>query len=186
MSLRNDPENTMVLMPCAAAKIATDRPVPLFELYNGPLWQDLRANGADLTSNVFVLSGKYGFCSSWVHGRPYEEKISRQKVDEIIARGIHALTPPSKPGTMPGMSIFATVQRWGKPYTQVIVSGSGDYRRGFDAIIDQLLEAGVIQPGAPIAAAEGSILQQRKQFNEFLRAAQGIVETRKPQGEMAF
>lgn len=173
--LASDPQNTLVLMACGSAKLETADAVHLLDLYTGPLWQDLRANGKAIPDvNKFVLSGKHGFSDVQTFAKPYEEKISKQKVDALIERGIFEREPPAKPGTMPGNYVYGLVNRpAGGPYTQVIIAGSGDYRRAFNAIATQLQEAGVIAKGAPIVATEGSILQQRKQFNEFLRSAQG-------------
>lgn len=172
--LANDPKNTLVLMACAQAKIDTDHSVPFLELYNGPMWQDLRANGQAIPPrNIFALSGKHGFVSVMASAKPYEEKISAEKVDELVERGVMEGPKAKKAGTMPpGQSVYAEVAR-DKPYSQVIIYGAGEYRRGFNAIVTQLLQAGVIEDGAPIVATEGTILKQRQQFNEFLRAAQG-------------
>ncbi|BCH33183.1 hypothetical protein MesoLjLc_51130 [Mesorhizobium sp. L-8-10] len=177
-----DAKNTLLLLACGSAKIETDVSVPLYNLYSGPIWQDLRANGRDIPlRNIFVLSGKHGFASVMTYARPYEEKISAQKVDALIERGIFANAPSPVRGGMPGPNVYGNVYRpetfSGKavsgPYSQVIIYGSGEYRRAFNAITAQLIQAGVIAPTAPIVATHGSILQQRKQFNEFLRAAQG-------------
>lgn len=173
-ALTNDPDNTLVLMACSEAKSITasdTKALPLFELYNGPLWQDLRAKGKALLNNVYAISGKLGFKSAATRSPFYNEKISKEKVDAIISRGVDGL-PTTRNGVVFGMSVYAEVHR-DTPYSQVIIYGSGDYRRGFNAIVAQLQEAGVITEGAPIVATEGSILQQRKQFNEFLRQAQG-------------
>ena len=177
-ALAADPENTLVLMACGIKKRDTDKAVPLYELYEGPLWQDLRTKGQKLLepkNNVYVLSGKYGFISSWAPAKPYEEKISSQKVDALIERGVLGQERNSK-GMVIGSTPYAEVHRSehrGGPYSQVIIYGSNDYRRGFNAIVTQLQETGVIADGAPIVATEGTILQQRKQFNEFLRAVTG-------------
>lgn len=167
--LRSNPLNTLILMSCGAAKIATDRAVSLIDLYDGPIWRDLRANrGTIPDSSIFVLSGKHGFTSVICYARPYQEKISKAKVDALIARGLHGQERHGKGA--PHMSVYQEVHR-SRPYEQVIVYGSGEYRRAFDAILGWLLEKGTVVAGAPIAKTEGSILQQRKQFNEFLREA---------------
>jgi hypothetical protein len=173
-----------VLVACSDAKVETKEAVPLLELYNGPLWQDLRANGKAIPDrNKFVLSGKWGFLSVAANHKPYDEKISKQKVDKLIERGIHE-GERGKPGTMPGPDVYGQVRRdkfadaeyQEHPYTQVIIHGAGDYQRGFNAIVTQLQQAGVIAPDAPVVATSGTILARRKQFNEFLRAATGKEE----------
>lgn len=176
MALRSAPQDTLVLMSCGAAKIATHDPVPLIELYDGPIWRDLRANRGEIPDgNVFVLSGKHGFTSVTTYARPYEEKISAAKVDALIARGIHGQEQHRK--GLPSMSVHVQVKRYTRgdlkpwPYEQAIVYGSGEYRRAFDAIVEWLFECGHLVAGAPVAKTEGSILIQRRQFNEFLREA---------------
>jgi hypothetical protein len=162
--------HVLVLMACSATKIETTSSVLLHRLYNGPLWQTLRLHrGAIAWSNVFVLPGKYGFTSAGLFSRPYEEKISRQKVDAIIARGLDGL-PIDRHGLVTGPTIRADIGRTrDEPFSQIIIAGAGDYRRFFHWLIEAMTADGLIAPGADIAEVQGGIGEQRGQLGHWLR-----------------
>jgi hypothetical protein len=148
--------HVLVLMACSATKIETPSSVPLHRLYNGPLWQMLRLHrGAITWSNVFVLSGKHGFTSAGLFSQPYEEKISRLRVDAIIARGLDGL-PTDRHGLVTGPTIRADIGRTREePFSQIIIAGAGDYRRFFHWLIEAMKADGLIAPGAAIARGTG-------------------------------
>jgi hypothetical protein len=162
--------HVLVLMACSATKIETTSSVPLHRLYNGPLWQTLRPHrGAIAWSNVFVLSGKYGFTSAGLFSQPYEEKISRQKVGAIIARGLDGL-PTDRHGLVIGPTIRADIGRTREePFSRIIMAGAGDYRRFFHWLIEAMKADGLIAPSADIAEVQGGIGEQRGQLGQWLR-----------------
>ena len=98
---------------------------------------------------------------------------SAEKVDRLLELGITENQPSKVRGGMPGPSVYGEVHRDGKPFTQVVIYGSGEYRRAFNGIVTELIAAGAIEADAPVASTEGTILAQRKQFNEFLLAVNG-------------
>jgi hypothetical protein len=172
---------TLVLMACSARKIGTGRigmdgreiGRPLYELYDGPVWQTLRTHKPDAIAwgDVYVLSGKFGFVSSFTHATPYEEKISAKKVDAAIARGLDGLERHPKKGHVIGMTLRATLNPGSRgPYQRVIVNGAGDYRRFFLWLVEAAQAAGMIAEGAPVDVCDGAgIGYQRQQLATYLR-----------------
>jgi hypothetical protein len=125
--------------------------------------------GAIAWSNVFVLSGKHGFTSAGLFSRPYEEKISCQKVDAIIARGLNGL-PTDRHGLVTGPMIRADIGRTREePFSRIIIAGAGDYRRFFHWLIEAMKADGLIALGAAIAEVQGGIGEQRGQLGQWLR-----------------
>jgi hypothetical protein len=178
--LRDDPEGTLILMACCATKAAgaPGKPMPLHELYEGPLWQTLREHAGKVEiSRTIVLSAKHAWASAGLMSEPYEQRLSRQRADELISRGI--LWQPDIPGARRNTintsnSFFQQVQsqsQYGKrPFKNVIIVGSGDYARVFNAAVAQLDEMGYLDAQAAIVRTEGGIGTQRKQLREFLEA----------------
>lgn len=190
--LAPDPDTTLVLMACSATKIETGSAVPLHELYDGPLWQTLRAHrGAISWWNVCVLSGKLGFTSACTYARPYEARLSAAAVDGLLERGILTRAPPRRRGTMPGAYPYGELNHTRfvpegqgplggryepRIFAQVIVCGSGEYRRGLSGLVAQFKAYGVVSGEAPVMMTEGAIGVQRYQLGTWLRAVNGRAE----------
>lgn len=167
---------TLVLMACSATKRDTGgKPVPLFDLYDGPAWQTLRARrGALPWRNVVVLSGRWLLTSAWHHSPTYEERISAAKVDELIAAGLDGLatSPSDKPGAA-GCSPRVILSPAGdRPWCRVIAYGAGEYRRAFDWLIGAGKAAGLVAPDAELRSCSGGIGEQRGQLGRHLDALQ--------------
>lgn len=164
---------TLILMACSATKKPTERPIPLYELYDGPLWQTLREHkGDNQFGNVFVLSGKHGFCSAGAWSLPYEEKISAEKVDALIARGLHGQERHKTKGHVIGSGILQTLPLNRLPQVRrVIVAGAGHYRRFFLWLIEELRASGELRADVQVIVCDGAgIGYQRQALREALQA----------------
>lgn len=177
--LRNDPDGTLVLMACSATKIAADKPVPLFELYDGPAWRTLRARRRSIDfDQIVVLSGGVGLRSAWSHHTAYEARISAAAVDALLERPIedYPLAPRSKSPS--GPSAYQVFHRSGMhrdgPWRQVIVAGAGEYRRAFLRLVEKAKAAGLIAFEAPVVCVEGGIGVQLGQLGRWLDQANGV------------
>lgn len=169
--------DTLVFMACSATKLDTAEAVPMHELYTGPMWQTLKSHmGAIAWGDVFVLSGKYGFRSSRVHVRTYEERISAAKVDALLERGV-AEYPAHKAGVMPsGPTVLQEIETLDvdgtrRAYRRVIIAGAGEYRRAFLGLVEQLKAEGVIAADAIVQCVEGRLGEQRSCLKRFLAEA---------------
>lgn len=165
-----DPRDVVFFMACSNRKVETDQKLPLIDLYDGPTWQTLRVHGQFLKqSQIIVLSGLYGWCSAMLDSKPYNQRISPEKVEALVALG--ACNPVRAKGLPAGWTPAQLVSRGdGKPYKAVVVCGGELYRRAFDAVIPELRDLGYIEAFAPTFVTEGGIGEQRGQLGDILRA----------------
>ena len=188
--------NTMLCMACAGDKVETDVELPLYDLYNGPTWSSLRkALGADgsYRARIVVLSGKYGIVTAHTHSRSYEARLSKEKADELIRKGIlsvqdqfgaldyrkgfHAPSPLSYMQAPFNKRVPSEIYPW----TGVIICGGSDYRRTFMAFVAQLKVYGEVDKQATVLATAGGIGEQRGQIGRW--AAQLVENSRVVQND---
>lgn len=179
-----DPRDVLVLMACSGTKRPTDRPIPAFELYNGPLWQSLRTHLGQVPAvNIRVLSGKFGFIHGHTQISTYEARLTEAKADHLIGRGIHGLNDQF--GTvrkgLPGCSAFVEAGATSRcspdaprPWRAVIAVGSGPYARVFEAFVAQFKAEGLVAADAPVLRPAGGIGEQRAQLGSWLREINGL------------
>lgn len=160
-------DRTLILMACSATKRdvgdALPHGVPLSELYDGPIWQTLRAHmGEDYARNVVVLSGGYGIVSASMNVLPYEARLSPEKADELIRRGLL-----ERQGER--MSPLAVMHPPAAgPWQGVIVCAGANYRRVFVALLQQLREWSGLAADAPLLVTRGGIGEQRSQLGRWV------------------
>lgn len=170
-----DPADVLVLMPCGGKKL--DREAPAIELYTRGLWDVLRKHlGAIGREQVCVLSGKYGFINALTWLEPYEARLSAQRADQLIARGVHAAFDGKRTGMTPICHVGASSARMRRPYAAVLIAGAGDYRRVLEAYVAGFIEAGVVAAAAIVCQVEGGIGEQRSQLGQWLDAINGAAE----------
>lgn len=174
-------ENTLILMACSATKRPLpegQRSMPLMEMYDGPMWQTLRTRLGERHARVVVLSGKFGIIDALSHCAPYEARISPQKADHLIRRGLierqdwfgelpQLTTTPLCDLKCPTTPIGSPVYR-PLPWQGVIVAAGGDYRRVFMALLRQLQQWGDLAPDVTILATRGGIGEQRSQLGAWV------------------
>lgn len=163
--------DVLFLLACSDRKIDSDA-VPLRELYDGPTWQTLRTHGSHiLDSQIIVLSGKYGWTGAGMFSKPYNERISPQKVDLLIERG--ASIQERIKGMVVGWTPAQLATRAHSnmaPWKAVVICGGELYRRAFNALIPDLKTLGLVDPDAPTITTSGGIGEQRSQLGQILRA----------------
>lgn len=182
--LHEDPAATLICMACSSTKVDTDKPLPLLELYDGPLWQTLRSHLGNIPQeNILVLSGKYDWASAGLITTAYDERLSRQRADELIRLGLNGQPDirGARRGTINRRSsayviLQSATDHGRRKLKNVIIVGSDVYRRAFHAIVTQMDEAGMLDPLAAIAQVEGSIGVQRHMLGEYLDAVNGKLE----------
>jgi hypothetical protein len=164
-------EDVLFFVACSDRKLETDTPVPLRDLYDGPVWQTLRSHGSHVRdSQIVVLSGKYGWTGAGAFHLPYNERISPQKVDRLVERGATVQDRTSK-GMVIGWTPVQLVARpfGAEPWTAVVVCAGELYRRAIDPVVRELKDLGYIDAGAPELVMSGGIGDQRGQLGQVLR-----------------
>lgn len=186
-------ENTLILMACSQTKKALPvgrSSMPLIDMYDGPMWQSLRTHlGREYQPcgvyhvkryNVVVLSGKFGITSSSAHWAPYEARLSPQRADQLISRGLLErqdwfgelkdvlTTTPLADLKCPTTRIGSPEPLRCLPWRGVIVAGGGDYRRAFMALLLQLQQCGHVADDAQILSTHGGIGEQRAQLGRWV------------------
>jgi hypothetical protein len=166
----------LFFMACSDRKNEAAGELPLAMLYDGPTWQTFRAYrpAAVQDSAVIILSGKFGWTCAMASSKPYNERISAQKVDRLIERGA-TIQERNNKGLIMGMTPAQLASRpYGRdPWRAVVVCGGAEYRRAFFPIIAELQQLDMIDANAKILVTEGGIGEQRGQLGEILRALGG-------------
>jgi hypothetical protein len=181
---------TLLMMSCSATKLKRGpeaRPIPASRLYNGPLWQTLRTyipdelNVREHNTTICVLSGKHGFGSAHSYIGDYEARLTEQKADYLIERGIYAPNDrfgAIKPNRIRGSSAYVEAGAgWQlrsyayNPYARVIMVGAGPYMRVFESFLAGFKEADLVAADAVVLRAKGGIGEQRSQLGTWLREA---------------
>jgi hypothetical protein len=179
--------NTLILMACSATKRKLPEgrsSMPLMEMYDGPMWQTLRTRLGHRHAQVVVLSGKFGIIGASANWPPYEARLSAQKADHLIRRGL--LERQDWFGELPELThtplcdlkcpttrINSAEPFRPLPWQGVIVAAGGDYRRVFMALLRQLQQWGDLAADATVLATQGGIGEQRSQLGAWIDLIKG-------------
>jgi hypothetical protein len=145
----------LLLLPCSDMKAPAA--APAMELYKGVFFQTYKSNvqpGA--FPLVVILSAKHGFVNADEQIAPYDEVMSAQRADTMLA----------------DLSKYVTKANWPSGITDVMIVGGKEYQRVMRAAVAELQSYGIIDPDATINATSGAIGVQRQQLGEYLRAMQ--------------
>lgn len=190
-------EGTLLLMACSGVKkvVANQAEMPLFELYDGPMWRTLRsklraanqlADESERRCRVVVLSGRYGIVEASMNSPIYEAKLTAHKADALIRAGLFAKQDwfgelNGKHG-LAGSPYCALAARTTDvrspeplrrlPWSLVIVAAGGEYRRVYASMLDQLRENGDLAKDARTLWTRGGIGQQRAQLGAWIEQLQ--------------
>lgn len=143
----------LIMMACSAAKL--DHAAPATELYQGVMFQTLRAHlpaGEDQPC-VVILSAEHGLVCDNDEIEPYEREMTKERSDELVSAGY------------PDDFYFD-----GDPFEQIILAGGELYRRVMRVYIETMREFGAVAPGAVVIETCGGIGEQRHQLGAFLAA----------------
>jgi hypothetical protein len=171
------PLDTLVLMACSERKIATERPVPLLELYDGPMWRTLRANlGAVPAAAVVVLSGGLGLLEAGAYAMPYNARLTAPAAAMLVDGGLDAY-PGANVGRCQefrpsGPTPRQVLERAAGPWRQVIVAAPAAYRAPLLELVGKAKRAGLIAADAVVVAEGGGILEQCAALKRALAAVQ--------------
>ncbi len=165
--------DTLILMACGGKKAETaGQPVPLVELYQGPMWSTLRKRlgGAEQLrssgAHVVVLSGGLGVIPALWLAAPYEVRLTRERADALMAVGIQG---KDWRGTTVLSSLFPRDRDpAARPWRAVIAAGGSDYRRVFLRWAEELRSMHYLCADAPVYATTGGIGEQRSQLGQWI------------------
>lgn len=140
-----NPRLPLLILSCSATKRDLQGMVRFADLYDGPLWRDLRRSGFPL-SNVAALSGLHGYLAP---GRPIETyncQMTEERARRFICTGAD----------------LSRIARDAKAANGVLVVG-GELYRLVVAAADRAFDI------RSVDYAAGSFLQLRKRLNAWLR-----------------
>lgn len=136
----------LFVVSCSATKRAAAEPVPFIELYDGPMWRQVRASAVS-SSSVAALSAEHGYLAPDSSVAFYDRPMTEARLEELTAAA--------------GDGFADAVAA----HDSVLVFGGELYRRLVRAALAH-------RPGLEgrVKFATGSFLKQRKQLGEALRA----------------
>lgn len=137
----------LFIIACSQAKKATEGPAPFTEVYDGPLWRDLRRANVP-RHRIAALSARYGFLAPGASIVAYDQVMTWERVAELAAEP-HQL---------------AAIRDHAQQHGRVCVVGSRLYRHLVDLALDLQLA-----PAVTVRPIGGSILQMRGDLNGLLR-----------------
>lgn len=151
-----DQAKPLLLIACAEEKLAGRHRA--IDLYQGALFDVLRKwmtrdalDPAKPALDVFVISAKHGLVPADREIDSYDQKMTAERQQELIARG-------------QDLSLF-----FGKDYNEVFIAGSNLYKPVGEVYAEQLRKAGFVGHDAEIKTTDGYIGEQRGQLGEYLR-----------------
>lgn len=146
-------DRRLVLMPCCDMK--GPEKAPAMELYKGVFFQTFRANAqTGATPKVVILSAKHGFVLPTEEIAPYDELMTPERADEMVAKLAQQMR---------------RVQ-WPENIDDVLIVGGKEYQRVMRAAVLELQKTGEIAKDASVNATSGGIGEQRKQLGQYLKA----------------
>ncbi|MBK5052923.1 hypothetical protein IQ289_31560 [Burkholderia sp. R-70006] len=142
----------VLLMACSAAKL--DRAAPAIELYRGVMFGSYSAHvRRQAQPVVLILSALHGFVAADTLLEPYEQKMSRDRAEEMLAQ----------------LPRYMSDVIWPTDAREVFLAGGMQYRRVMRAAIARLMTDGKMDASLPIAETSGGIGFQRSQLGRYLR-----------------
>ncbi|CAB4159068.1 hypothetical protein UFOVP703_55 [uncultured Caudovirales phage] len=150
-----------LFMPCGGMKL--DRPAQARDFYTGPLWTTYRkALGGQEPPQLLILSAKHGFVSPFSTLAPYDQLMTEERADELIA-DIAEFGPPA------GML--------GLQPRDIQILGGEQYRRVMRAAVAKAKQEGDLPEDASVREFVGGT-------GEMNRAVKQYVEGLPPGGDM--
>ncbi|WP_029050055.1 DUF6884 domain-containing protein [Cupriavidus sp. amp6] len=144
-------EPALLLMACSSTKL--DRDARAIDLYRGVMYASYRAHvRSDAAPRVLILSARHGFLPPDTEIAPYDERMTRQRADQMMSDLPRYLQPAA----------------WPTRVGSVMLAGGAEYRRVMRAALFR-------QYGPQLLALQettGGIGMQRSQLGAFLDGLQ--------------
>jgi hypothetical protein len=163
-----------------------------FDRYDGPLWQTLRAANPDAKlAQVAYLSARYGFGHADHAIKDYDARLTDERADELIERGIEESWPKSaRKGGIDGLSAIqgmATITGgWNQTLTitDVALVGGGTYLRVMRAFVEAFQAKGYIAADATVTEINAPIGFMRQELRAWLGVPLSAAELPAPAVEL--
>jgi hypothetical protein len=171
-------EERLLLMAGSQAKvdIRPDQRVAPIDLYTGVMFESLRKWLPDLdVARILILSAKHGLIGKeWPKIAPYHcRHLTQRKAKHLIENGIDGCFDDwgrLRAGRCAGPSPRHMLKPYsGRRWHDVFIVGGAEYRQVFHAFVIQLIDIGGVSPDASINEAVGSIGEQQRQFEDYLK-----------------
>jgi N12 class adenine-specific DNA methylase len=143
------PDERLVLIACSDAKGAAK--APAIDLYQGALFEVLRKWMPKSAPGVAIVSAKHGLVFGDEELAPYDQKLTPERADELIAEGVPE-----------GVEFAREVK-------DVFIAGSAEYQRVMRSLVAEMMDAGMIAKDASINSTSGGIGTQRGQLADYLK-----------------
>ncbi len=141
------PAPALLLLACSGTKL--DRPARAIELYRGVMYQSYRTHVRhDAAPHVLILSAKHGFLDPHAEIAPYDERMTPQRAEQMLAN----------------LPAYLGQTDWPTRIGKVMLAGGQQYRRVMRAAL--IRRYGEVLP--LIRETEGGIGMQRSQLGAFL------------------
>lgn len=171
------PARHLIFMPCSQTK-AEGKDIPARKLYKGVFFQTLESNIPFDNPNepqVLILSAKHGVIRQDRKISPYDQKMDKERADELIADiNFQSLA------AYRALTSDLTKLNW-----NILLVGGKEYQRVMREIIARLKNDGVIGPDVGVMATSGEIGEQRAQLGAYVRGMYGEAERAAPAKEAA-
>jgi hypothetical protein len=143
--------SAVVIMACSATKQA--HAAPALDLYQGVMYSTFRANvKREARPHVVILSAQHGFIPGNAVIEPYEQRLTPERANEMLAKLDAFMHGPIPPGA-----------------SKVLLAGGLEYRRVMRAAVQRQLERGRLASTVNVLETSGGIGYQRQQLGAFLR-----------------
>lgn len=177
----------LLILACSATK-AHGHGLPARELYDGPLWQTLRAaDPHGLRACVAFLSAKFGLGDAKAALPQYDAVLNARSAAAMAAGGINAVHPAIRlsqktaagraraiQSAPPRFTARGTAQAMvndlQQPFREVAVCGGRHYVAVAQAHVQELKAAGLIRPDAAVTIINDQIGFMRAQLKAWLAA----------------
>lgn len=143
----DDPEPALLLMACSGSKLGQN--TSAIDLYRGVMYQSYWAHlRSDAAPYVLILSARHGFLQPDTEIAPYDQRMTRQRADQMVR----------------DLSSYLRPEAWPMRVGSVMLAGGAEYRRVMRAAL-----ARQYGPALPVLKETcGGIGMQRSQLGAFL------------------
>jgi hypothetical protein len=159
----------VIILACSATKLT--HAAPALDLYQGVMYSTFRANvKREARPHVVILSALHGFIPGDQVIEPYEQRLTPERANEMMARLDDFMR-----GSIPAGS------------RKVLLAGGAEYRRVMRAAVERQLARGDLS-GMKVTETSGGIGYQRQQLGAFLRGLVSGPEIvgRQPNGTLLY
>lgn len=168
----------LLILACSASKRDSGDREPAKRVYDGPLWQTLRASDPEeQLARVAFLSAHLGFRHADYPIKPYDSRMTREIADAMIAGGMGTRWPRpprgakhTNYGVHPGCQIATLVESRNEPFVDVALVGGHLYLEVMRSFVSGFQRLGYVTPEAHLTEICDTIGFMRQSLRRWLLA----------------